>query len=353
MDKQNEKFENLLNKLILDGKIVDSTVSSLELETLHFTSEEYYRFIMYLGTCGVKVEFVKAEVSDSLEKMYIHDICYSETISADEVRALIIQYRKTNDKKLKDRVIESFLPLVLAIVSHYEYTKGEVVDLIQEGNEGLLEAFDKFDLNRGTAFSTCAVWYIRKHIVSYLINYCDTIRLPAHLQDDIHVMKKAIKQLSQKLFRLPTNEELSEFTGLSLRDIERAKRCQIPVLSYDARVSSEYEAVELVEFIDDIENDDVFEEKVQDELLYASIYKEIEDVLNEKELYIVKAHQGVDRDDIVKLKDLGMHFGISGERARQIESEAYSKIRNRLLAIGIENPYGQKSSNTVYVRKEK
>ena len=251
---------------------------------------------------------------------------------------------------MRDAVIESFLPLVVSFAYHYRYTKVEIGDLIQEGNEGLLEAFDKFDLDRETAFSTCAVWYIRKHIVSYLINYSRTIRLPAHLQNDIYVMKKAIKELSQKLFRLPTSEELSEFTGLSLEKIERAKKCQMPILSYDAKISSEYDDVELAEFIEDIENDDVFEEKVQDDLFYTSIYKEIEDVL---ELFIIKARQGIDRENEVKLKDLGEYFDISGERVRQIESDAYLKIRNRLLAIGVENPYGQKASNTVYVRKEK
>ncbi len=227
-------------------------------------------------------------------------------------------------KKARERLIKANFRLVIGIAKRYRGLGIPFLDLIQEGNLGLMKAVDKFDYRRGYKFSTYATWWIRQAISRAVIDYGRTIRLPVHLNERLRELRHLSRRLEQELGREATPEELAAESGITLKKVQRFLQLAQRPLSLEEPISEEQES-RLGEFVED-ENSPSPVEVVTNHLLRQRVQEAL-DSLSPRESRVLQLRFGLQDGRSHTLEEVGHKFGITRERVRQIEKKALRKLR--------------------------
>lgn len=268
-----------------------------------------------------------SELDSKTMKIYLREIGQTALITPqDEIR--LAARIKRGDKKARDLMIRANLRLVVKIANDYSRYGLPLLDLISEGNIGLMKAVERFDPKKGGKLSTYAAWWIKQAIKRALANQSKTIRLPAHLVDKIARMRRSERKLAEKLSRDPTPAELAVEVGVSEAVINHWQTVSLRPSSLDAPVG-EKDSAELGELVGDDRAKSPF-----DEINDVQLRTEMESLLvklDKREREILKYRFGLQDVEEETLEDIGKRFKITRERVRQIQNSAISKLRGMML----------------------
>ncbi len=274
---------------------------------------------------AITADNVDAFADDSV-RMYLREIGKIPLLSQEEELELATKAMK-GDKKAKDKLAEANMRLVVSIAKRYGGRGLDFLDLIQEGNTGLLRAVEKFDPDKGFKFSTYATWWIRQAITRAIADQARTIRIPVHMVETINKVLRTTRKLTQELNREPTNEEIAQAMGMDVDKIEYVMRIKQDIASLDASVGRDGDDEESVlgDFVEDSERDSP-EDATANQILKEQI-AEILTTLSEREQKIIRLRFGIGGGRSHTLEEVGNEFSVTRERIRQIEAKALSKLR--------------------------
>ncbi|MBG90740.1 MAG: RNA polymerase sigma factor RpoD [Actinobacteria bacterium] len=261
---------------------------------------------------------------DDSVKMYLRDIGEISLLKPDEEVDLAKRVAK-GDEEAKQKLINSNLRLVVSIAKKYIGQGLLFLDLIQEGNAGLIRAAEKFDYKKGFKFSTYATWWIKQGVTRAIADQSRTIRVPVHMVENIYKVKKEAKKLLQELGRWPTDEELAERTGLNIQTVESIRRYSQGPLSLELPIGDDNTS-KLGDFIEDKQHKNP-ESSTNRNLLREELLKTM-DILTEREQMILKLRFGFDDERPRTLEEVGKVYNVTRERIRQIEEKALKKLRH-------------------------
>jgi len=272
---------------------------------------------------------------DDPVRMYLKEIGQVPLLSPEEETELA-QKVSTGDKEAKKKLTEANLRLVVSIAKKYSGRGLHILDLIQEGNTGLIRAVDKFDYTKGNKFSTYATWWIRQAITRAIADQARTIRVPVHMVEVINKATRCNRKLVQELGREPTLEEIADELGLPIEKIIEANRTAADTLSLDTPVGDE-EDTTIGSFVED-DNTPGPAESTSNTML-AEALTEILGTLTQREADVLKMRFGMFDGRNHTLEEVGQKFGVTRERIRQIENKAIRKLRHPSRAKKIKDFY--------------
>lgn len=280
---------------------------------------------------------LEQQVQDDLQKnldatqLYLGEIGFSPLLSAEE-EVYFSRKALKGCAKSRNRMIESNLRLVVKIARRYNNRGLALLDLIEEGNLGLIRAVEKFDPERGFRFSTYATWWIRQTIERAIMNQTRTIRLPIHVVKELNVYLRTARELAQKLDHEPTAEEIAEKLQVSSADVSRMLKLNEKITSVDTPLGGDNDKALLDILADD---DNVGPDyKVQDEDISNSVVKWLNE-LNTKQREVLARRFGLLGYEPSTLEDVGAEIGLTRERVRQIQVEALKRLRDLLGSQGL------------------
>ena len=272
---------------------------------------------------------------DDPVRMYLKEIGQVKLLSAEEEVELAKRVSE-GDQEAKNKLTEANLRLVVSIAKKYSGRGLHILDLIQEGNTGLIRAVDKFDWTKGNKFSTYATWWIRQAITRAIADQARTIRVPVHMVEVINKATRCNRKLVQELGREPTVEEIAEDLGLPVEKIIEANRTAADTLSLDTPVGDE-EDTSIGSFVEDERTPGPAD--ATSNALLAEALKEILDTLTEREADVLRMRFGMYDGRTHTLEEVGQIFGVTRERIRQIENKAIRKLRHPSRAKKIRDFY--------------
>ena len=272
---------------------------------------------------------------DDPVRMYLKEIGQVKLLSADE-EVELAQRVADGDQAAKNKLTEANLRLVVSIAKKYSGRGLHILDLIQEGNTGLIRAVDKFDWTKGNKFSTYATWWIRQAITRAIADQARTIRVPVHMVEVINKATRCNRKLVQELGREPTVEEIAAELNLPVEKIIEANRTAADTLSLDTPVGDE-EDTSIGSFVEDERTPGPAD--ATSNALLAEALKEILDTLTEREADVLRMRFGMYDGRTHTLEEVGQIFGVTRERIRQIENKAIRKLRHPSRAKKIKDFY--------------
>ena len=285
-----------------------------------------------------KVSYSRSDASErdlDATRLYLSEIGFSPLLSAEEEVHFARQIAKGSEEARK-RMIESNLRLVVKIARRYLNRGLALLDLIEEGNLGLIRAVEKFDPERGFRFSTYATWWIRQTIERAIMNQTRTIRLPIHVVKEINIYLRAARHLSQKLDHEPSPEEISEMLDKPIEDVKRMLGLNERVTSVDVPLGRDSDK-SILDAIPDEQNVDPAV-LLQDEDIQSCLELWLSQ-LNDKQREVVEHRFGLHGREVATLEEVGNELGVTRERVRQIQLEALKRLREIMEREGysVEN----------------
>lgn len=267
-------------------------------------------------------------------KIYLKEISNIELLSPSRERQLAMRAQK-GDKKARDELIKANLRLVISIAKRYTGRGLSFLDLIQEGNIGLIKAVDKFDWRKGFKFSTYATWWIRQSITRAIADQARTIRIPVHLVETINRMNRVIREYLQEHGEYPSTEELAKIMKKPEEKINEILMSARDVLSLNSPISSGTGDDEESETGDFVSSEDTTPEEEAQKMILRERIEEVLDTLSTKEALVIKMRYGLLDGKQKTLEEVGQYFNVTRERIRQIETKALRKLRhpNRMAQL--------------------
>jgi RNA polymerase primary sigma factor len=262
---------------------------------------------------------------DTLQ-LYLREIGQVKLLTREEELKLAKRVQR-KDKLAREQMITANLRLVVKIARDYENLGLPLLDLINEGNIGLMKGVERFNPNKGAKLSTYAAWWIKQSIMSALANQSKTIRLPAHVVERVGKMRRAEMKLQDILHREPTDYELGQEVGLDARRIRRYREASRAPVSLDAPLGDD-DSERISEVVADPNAAAPFERLLKEN--DAGLVREALSILNEREMTILAMRFGLDDQPSKTLEEVGEHFRVSRERIRQIQDEALHKLRKKI-----------------------
>ena len=263
---------------------------------------------------------------DTAIKLYLREIGQVKLLTPQEEIELAARIKK-GDKKAREKMIKANLRLVVKIARDYEGIGLPLLDLISEGNIGLMKAVERFDPAKGGKLSTYGSWWIKQSIKRALANQSKTIRLPVHLVDKISKMRRTALRLQEELGREPTDEELGEELGTSASRVAQMRMAAIRPASLDAPIGDE-DSNNFAEVVQDESADTPYEQL--EEKTVTRMLQEMVKTLDPREATILRARFGLDGGPQNTLEEVGQKFGVTRERVRQIQNIALKKLRKMI-----------------------
>ncbi|EGR0231407.1 RNA polymerase sigma factor RpoS [Vibrio vulnificus] len=279
----------------------------------------------------LREEFDASNKSLDATQLYLGEIGFSPLLTAEE-EVLYARRALRGDEAARKRMIESNLRLVVKISRRYSNRGLALLDLIEEGNLGLIRAVEKFDPERGFRFSTYATWWIRQTIERALMNQTRTIRLPIHVVKELNIYLRTARELSQKLDHEPTAEEIAAQLDIPVEDVSKMLRLNERISSVDTPIGGDGEKA-LLDIIPDANNSDP-EVSTQDEDMRVSLIHWLEE-LNPKQKEVLARRFGLLGYEPSTLEEVGQEIGLTRERVRQIQVEGLRRLREVLIKQGL------------------
>ena len=258
-------------------------------------------------------------------KLYMREMGAIPMLSFEEEKHYA-QLAAQGDVEAKNKLIEANLRLVISLAKHYQGCGLSFQDLIQEGNIGLIKAADKFDVEKGFRFSTYASWWIKQAISRAIADQSRTIRIPVHMTENISKVKKAERDLTTKLNREPSIEELASALSLSVEDLAEIKSYMMDTTSLDIQVGDEDDGTTIASFVEDTKFTNPADTIAKE--ADAEVVNAVLGTLSEREADVLRRRFGIGFNHPMTLEDIGKEYGLSRERIRQIESKALRKLRH-------------------------
>ena len=314
-DKEEKKTivvkPNLVKDLDIEEPAADDLIDEEEeeLDEEALTKEQYFD-----------------DATDDSVRMYLREIGKIPLLNSEEEFELAQRVLK-GEKKAKDKMAEANMRLVVSIAKRYSGRGLDFLDLIQEGNTGLLRAVEKFDPDKGFKFSTYATWWIRQAITRAIADQARTIRIPVHMVETINKLLRTQRRMTQEFNREPTIEELAEELEMTPEKIEYVIKIKQDITSLDAGIGrdGDEEDSTLSDFVED-EDSITPEESAATQLLKEQV-KEVLSSLSDREQKIIRMRFGLDNGKNHTLEEVGQEFAVTRERIRQIEAKALVKLR--------------------------
>ncbi len=266
------------------------------------------------------------DASDDSVRLYLREIGKIPLLSGEEEMELARRI-VAGDKKAKDKMAEANMRLVVSIAKRYSGRGLDFLDLIQEGNTGLLRAVEKFDPDKGFKFSTYATWWIRQAITRAIADQARTIRIPVHMVETINKLLRTQRRMTQELNREPTIEELAKELEMEPEKVEHVIKIKQDISSLDAGIGRDGDDEDSV-LGDFIEDEDMVspEESASNQLLKEQV-RDVLSSLSDRERKIVELRFGLGNGKSHTLEEVGQEFAVTRERIRQIEAKALAKLR--------------------------
>lgn len=261
---------------------------------------------------------------DDPVKMYLKEIGRIPLLNADEEVELAVKMEK-GDIHSKQKLAEANLRLVVSIAKRYVGRGMHFLDLIQEGNMGLMKAVEKFDYTRGFKFSTYATWWIRQAITRAIADQARTIRIPVHMVETINKLVRVQRQLIQELGREPTNEEIAEEMGIDIEKVQDVRKIAQEPISLETPIGEEEDS-HLGDFIED--DTAIAPDDAADFTMLREQLDEILDTLTSRERKVLELRFGLIDGTPRTLEEVGKEFDVTRERIRQIEAKALRKLKH-------------------------
>lgn len=308
------KKDDILNAKDITLDIDEPETDDLEKEE-ELTDEEL----------AITAENVDSFADDSV-RLYLREIGKIPLLTPEE-EAELAQRIVKGDKKAKDKMVEANMRLVVSIAKRYGGRGLDFLDLIQEGNTGLLRAVEKFDPDKGFKFSTYATWWVRQAITRAIADQARTIRIPVHMVETINKVLRTTRKLTSELNREPTNEEIAKALDMEPDKIDYVMRIKQDIASLDASIGREGDDEDSVlgDFVEDEERDSP-EDSAANQILKEQL-SEIIATLTDREQKIIRLRFGIGGGRPHTLEEVGAEFDVTRERIRQIEAKALSKLR--------------------------
>ena len=317
------------NKNVLEYKEINDAFKNIEL-----TPEKFEWILDYFEKQGVDVlntneeddgddNFIDDDTEDPV-RMYLKEIGNIPLLTAEE-EVFLAQRIEKGDEQARKQLIEANLRLVVSIAKKYVGRGMSFLDLIQEGNMGLMKAVEKFDYKKGNKFSTYSTWWIRQAITRGIADTAKTIRVPVHMVETINKTLRTSRMLLQELGREPTNEEIAKKMNMPVAKIDEILKTSRDPVSLDTPIGEEEDS-QLGDFIED-------ESLLSpvDSASFSMLKEELEEAmasLTERERNVIKLRFGLDDGKTRTLEEVGKEFNVTRERIRQIEAKALRKLRH-------------------------
>jgi len=315
-----EVLDELYTELA-DGSI-EIVVSEPEAE--NFTDEWVIEEGEELEEQDTSAVYLDEDIADDSVRLYLREIGKIPLLTAEEELTLARRV-VAGDKDAKDKMAEANMRLVVSIAKRYVGRGLDLLDLIQEGNTGLLRAVEKFDPDKGFKFSTYATWWIRQAITRAIADQARTIRIPVHMVETINKLLRTQRRLTQELNREPSNEEIAKAMEIDVDKVEHIMKIKQDISSLDASIRDDEDDSVLADFIED-EDTVSPEESATGQLLKEQV-KNMLGSLTEREQKILKLRFGLEDGRQHTLEEVGQEFSVTRERIRQIEAKALAKLR--------------------------
>jgi len=310
-----EELDEFYDKIMHAGTdIFESTTESVDEEEVDSLSQEL-ELISTLGSSGV---------SDPV-RMYLKEIGRIPLLSREE-EIRLAQKVEAGDLKAKKQLTDANLRLVVSIAKKYIGRGMTFLDLIQEGNKGLIRAVEKFDWTKGFKFSTYATWWIRQAITRSIADQARTIRIPVHMVETINKLMRTARRLMQDLGREPTAEEIASEMEMDPEKVREILKISQNTTSLEAPVGSGEDESVLGDFIADEKQVSPYDATSQ-QMLRENI-DEVLSALSDREARVLKMRFGLSGNKMMTLEEVGRKFGVTRERIRQIEAKALRKLKH-------------------------